>query len=80
MLNAKTKVLLGKFSTVGAVVGTALVGTVCHAEAGPVVAAISTQVTSLTADALVVIGSAVGLSAIFFGAKLIWGKFKGMAK
>ena len=45
-----------------------------------VMTAIATQVTDLTDNAVIVIGSAIGLGAIFFGAKLLWSKFKGMAK
>ena len=41
---------------------------------------IAAQITTLTTNAAVIITSAVGLGAIFFGAKLLWSKFKGMAK
>lgn len=42
--------------------------------------AITTQVTALTTNGTTLIGAAVGLSAIFFGAKFLWSKFKSMAK
>lgn len=45
-----------------------------------VMSIITDQVASLTSDATGVIAAGIGLSAIFFGAKLIWSKFKGMAK
>lgn len=41
---------------------------------------ITTEVASLKTEAQVVIGAAVGLGILFFGAKLLWSKFKGMAK
>ena len=48
--------------------------------ANPVTEAIGTEVASLKTDAGVVIASAVGLGLVFWGAKLLFGKFKGMAK
>ena len=48
--------------------------------ASPVVEAISNAGDSLKTDAVAVIGSGVGIGVIFFGAKLLWGKFKSMAK
>lgn len=45
-----------------------------------VVSAITDAVSSLNGDAITIIGAAVGLGAVFFGAKLLWGKFKSMAK
>jgi len=44
-----------------------------------VVTAITGQASSLTSDAAPVIAAAIGLSALFFGAKLLWRKFRGMA-
>lgn len=35
-------------------------------------------VTDLTADAFPVIAAGIGLSAVFFGAKFMWKKFKGI--
>lgn len=49
-------------------------------EATGVLGIITDQVTSLTSDASGVIAAAIGLGALFFGAKLLWGKFKSMAK
>lgn len=73
-----------KFSrTLGLVsVFTALASLSCFAEEGAssVVTAITGQVSSLQSDAITVIGAAVGLGAVFFGARLLWSKFKGMAK
>lgn len=48
-------------------------------ETSPVITAITSAATSLTSDAGTVIASAIGLSVIFFGAKLLWRKFKSMA-
>ena len=45
-----------------------------------VVAAINSAVSSVKGDAVTVIGAAVGLGVVFWGAKVLWGKFKGMAK
>ena len=45
-----------------------------------VVTAINSAVTSVTGDASVVIGAAVGLGVVFWGAQVLWGKFKSMAK
>jgi len=47
---------------------------------GEVVTAIQAGVTSVTADAAPVITAAVGLGVVFWGAKLLWSKFKAMAK
>lgn len=49
-------------------------------EATGVLGIITDQVATLTSDASGVIAAAIGLGALFFGAKLLWGKFKGMAK
>lgn len=45
-----------------------------------VVTAINEAVTSVSGDAATVIGAAVGLGVIFWGAKVLWSKFKSMAK
>lgn len=47
---------------------------------GIVSGAIETATASVKTEAAVVIGSAVGLGVVFWGAKLLWGKFKSMAK
>lgn len=39
---------------------------------------IQAQVTSLTSDASGVIAAGIGLSAVFFGARLLWKKFRGI--
>lgn len=44
-----------------------------------VVSAINAAVTSVKGDAVTVIGAAVGLGVVFWGAKVLWKKFKGMA-
>lgn len=41
---------------------------------------ITTAVTGLKSDAMTVIAAAIGLGVVFWGAKVLWGKFKGMAK
>lgn len=46
----------------------------------PVVSAISAEVATLKTDAGKVIAGAVGLGLVFWGAKLLFTKFKGMAK
>ena len=45
-----------------------------------IVTAITEAATSLQGDAATVIGSAVALGLVFWGAKVLWSKFKGMAK
>lgn len=45
-----------------------------------VVTIISDAATNLGTQALPVISAAVGLGVIFWGAKVLWSKFKGMAK
>lgn len=42
--------------------------------------AITDATASMSTDAITLIGAAVGLGVIFWGAKLLWTKFKGMAK
>lgn len=37
-------------------------------------------ITELTTDATPVIAGAIGLGAMFFGAKYLWTKFKSMAR
>lgn len=48
--------------------------------ASTIVTAIEAGVTSVTADSGTVIAAAVGLGVVFWGAKLLWSKFKAMAK
>lgn len=48
--------------------------------ASAVVSAIQDAVTSVGGDAAVVIAAAVGLGITFWGAKVLWSKFKSMAK
>lgn len=78
MTNLKTKLLVGA--------GTALpvlaMATPAFAAEGdnPVVTAIQSTVTTMTADAAPVIAAAVGLGALWWGARFLWGKFKSMAK
>ena len=45
-----------------------------------VVSAINSAVTSVKGDAATVIGTAVGLGAVFWAARVLWSKFRGMAK
>lgn len=42
--------------------------------------AINTATKGLKSEAAVVIGSGIALGLVFWGAKLLWGKFKSMAK
>lgn len=48
--------------------------------ASAVVSAIRDAVTSVGGDAALVIAAAVGLGITFWGAKVLWSKFKSMAK
>lgn len=45
-----------------------------------IVTAINSALASVTSDAGIVIGSAIGLGATFWGARTLWKNFKGMAK
>lgn len=45
-----------------------------------IVSTITSAATNLGEQALPVIAAAVGLGVIFWGAKLLWTKFRGMAK
>lgn len=49
-------------------------------ETSAIVTQILGVITDLTADAAPIIAAAIGFSAMFFGAKLLWTKFKGMSK
>lgn len=49
-------------------------------DSSAIVSAIQSASTSLQADAVTVIGLAVAIGVVFFGAKLLWSKFKSMAK
>lgn len=42
--------------------------------------AIKTAIADVQTEALVIITAAVGLGVVFWGAKVLWSKFKGMAK
>lgn len=44
------------------------------------VTAITSAGTDLLGDAAPVIAAAIGVGVVFWGAKVLWGKFKGMAK
>lgn len=48
--------------------------------ASAVVTAIQEAATSVGGDAAVIIAAAVGLGITFWGAKVLWSKFKSMAK
>lgn len=66
-----------------AVAGTAMVlasNVVASAESGGVAEIITTTATSLKSDATTVITAGVGIGVVFFGAKLLWSKFKSMAR
>lgn len=45
-----------------------------------VVTAITTAAESVKTDALTVIGVAIGVGIVFWAARVLWSKFKGMAK
>lgn len=45
-----------------------------------IVSTITDAANTLTADAAPVIAAAVGLGIVFWGAKVLWSKFKSMAK
>lgn len=45
-----------------------------------IVTTITDAATGVGADAVPVIGAAVGLGVVFWGAKILWSKFKSMAK
>ena len=49
-------------------------------ETSAIVTAITDAVSTVTGDATQVISAAIGLGVVFWGAKLLWSKFKSMAK
>ncbi len=49
-------------------------------ETSAIVTAITSAAGDLTADAAPIIAAAVSIGVVFFGAKLLWGKFKSMAR
>ena len=55
-------------------------GMTAFADGGVVSGAIDTAVSGLKTEASQVIGAAVGLGVVFWGAKLLRSKFKSMAK
>lgn len=55
-------------------------GMVAHAAEGDITSIIATTAAGLKTDATAVITSAIGIGVVFFGAKLLWGKFKSMAR
>ncbi len=88
-MNKIKEVLRNKYYQMGTLmcVGTAALLPAASAAEGDVPAGASTVVSSITTaaeslkgDAVTVIGAAVGVGIVFFGAKLLWSKFKGMAK
>ncbi len=88
-MNKIKEVLRNKYYQVGALMclGTTAMLPAASAAEGELPAGASTVVSSITAaadslksDAVTVISAAVGLGIVFFGAKLLWSKFKGMAK
>lgn len=50
------------------------------AEETSVSSIITTATTGVLADSKIVIASALSIGVVFFGAKLLWGKFKSMAR
>lgn len=50
------------------------------ATSGAISSIITSAATDMGGQATIVIASAVGLGIIFWGAKTLWSKFKGMAK
>lgn len=47
---------------------------------GQVVTSITSASSEVTTEGIKIIGVAVGIGILFWGAKLIWSKFKSMAK
>lgn len=80
-MTSKVKKLAGVATGVAITLGT---GLTAFAESGPteniVSDAINTAVSGVKSEANVVIASAIGLGVVFWGAKLLWSKFKSMAK
>lgn len=70
----------GSLVCLGAAAMMPMAGAVDGSGANAVVSAITSNVESLKGDAVTVIGAAVGLGVVFWGAKLLWSKFKSMAK
>ncbi len=75
------KGLLSASLVTGAILST---GIGAFAEGPDTSTSVSTIITEATtgvlADSKVVIASALSIGVVFFGAKLLWGKFKSMAR
>lgn len=75
-----------KYGLVGAPMALALSIGAFAAEGDPVagtsaaMTVITAQLDALKTDGVTIIGAAIGLGALFFGAKFLWGKFRSMAK
>lgn len=54
--------------------------TLAEAVPNPVVTAITEAATNVKTDAGSIIAAAVGVGIVFWGAKVLWSKFKSMAK
>lgn len=78
MNKLKQKVMIG----FGAALPVMTLATPAFAAEGDsaVVTAIQSAVTSVTADSTPIIAAAIGLGILWWGAKLLWTKFKSMAK
>ena len=78
-MNKLTKIKLGVTT---AMVALAVGAPAFAVESGgsAVVTAIQEQSAALISDGATVIAAGIGIGAVFFGAKMLWGKFKSMAK
>ena len=79
-MTSKVKKLAGVATGVAITLGTGLTAFASEPSEKIVSTAINSAVAGVKSEASVVIGSAIGLGVVFWGAKLLWGKFKSMAK
>lgn len=78
-MSGKLKKLVAGLSALGITLATGI--TAFASDGGTIISdAIGNAVEGLKSEAGIVIGSAVGLGIIFWGAKLLWSRFKSMAK
>lgn len=79
-MTSKVKKLAGAVTGVVITLGTGMTAFASEPTENIVSNAINTAVAGVKSEASVVIGSAIGLGVVFWGAKLLWSKFKSMAK
>lgn len=74
------KLALGGSVITGTILATSLTPFAAGESGTDVSSIITTATSGVIADSKVVISSALSIGVVFFGAKLLWSKFKSMAR